>query len=265
MREGYLVVDDTSWQRFERVAEAVSWVWSASAGKPVWGMQVVLLLWTDGQWKVPVGLRLWRASGRSKVELAAGLLCQAHGRGLTPQYVLFDSWYAAARIFNLLDELGWKYVARLKSNRLLEGKALRQRWPQRSGHAHGRLRKVQHSVLVVKDGCCSKINSVYTPIPQEGKRTVSWLGEGESPAFSAHRCHTLSCLMVIVAFANKINSADTPTCPSGMLCSFRRGVVWHSGAIAVTPSRTLFIPPADFSLLAGGFLRRLHCQFVSSK
>ena len=47
---GYLVIDDTSWERFTRVADAVSWVWSSSVGKPVWGMQVVLLLWTSGKW-----------------------------------------------------------------------------------------------------------------------------------------------------------------------------------------------------------------------
>ena len=64
---GYLVIDDTSWERFTRVADAVSWVWSSSVGKPVWGMQVVLLLWTDGKWKVPVGMRIWRKGGPSKV------------------------------------------------------------------------------------------------------------------------------------------------------------------------------------------------------
>ena len=94
-------------------------------------MQGVLLLWTDGRWKVPVGIRLWRAGGRSKVELAAGLLRQAQRRGLRPQYVLFESWYAAARILNVLEGLGWKYVARLKSNRLLDGHALRKKWPRR--------------------------------------------------------------------------------------------------------------------------------------
>ena len=52
-RGGYLVIDDSSWERFTRISEAVSWVWSSSVGKPVWGMQVVLLLWTDGKWKVP--------------------------------------------------------------------------------------------------------------------------------------------------------------------------------------------------------------------
>ena len=116
---GYLVIDDTSWERFTRVADAVSWVWSSSVGKPVWGMQVVLLLWTDGKWKVPLGIRLWRKGGPSKVELAVGLLSQAHRRGLQPAYVLGDSWYAAAQLLNLLDGWGWRYVMRLKSNRKL--------------------------------------------------------------------------------------------------------------------------------------------------
>jgi hypothetical protein len=97
--------DDTSWERFTRVAEAVSWVWSSSVGKPVWGMQVVLLLWTNGKWKVPLGIRLWRPGGPSKVGLAIGLLRQARRRGLQPAYALCDSWYAAAEIMNLLD--GW--------------------------------------------------------------------------------------------------------------------------------------------------------------
>jgi DDE superfamily endonuclease len=81
---GYRVSDDTSWERFARVADAVSWVWSSSVGKPVWGMQVVRLLWTNGKGKVAVGIRLWRKGGPSKVELAIGLLSQARRRGLQP-------------------------------------------------------------------------------------------------------------------------------------------------------------------------------------
>lgn len=149
---GYLVLDDTSWERFTRVADAVSWVWASSVGKPVWGMQVVLLLWTDGKWKVPVGIRLWRKGGPSKVELAIGLLSQARRRGLQPAYVLCDSWYSAAQILNLLDGWGWQYVIRVKSNRLLDKKSLRTTWPQRYGQAQGNLQGVGHPVLVVKDG-----------------------------------------------------------------------------------------------------------------
>jgi putative transposase len=149
---GYLVIDDTSWERFTRVSEAVSWVWSSSVGKPVWGMQVVLLLWTNGKWKVPLGIRLWRKGGPSKVELAVGLLRQARRRGLQPAYVLCDSWYAAAQIMNLLDGWGWQYVMRLKSNRKFGESSLRTTGPHRYGHAQGELRGVEHPVLVVKDG-----------------------------------------------------------------------------------------------------------------
>jgi putative transposase len=149
---GYLVIDDTSWERFTRVAEAVSWVWSSSGGKPVWGMQVVLLLGTKGKWKVPLGIRLWRKGGPSKVELAIGLLRQARRRGLQPAYVLCDSWYAAAEIMNLLDGWGWQYVMRLKSNRKFGDQSLRTTWSQRYGHGRGELRGVEHPVLVVKDG-----------------------------------------------------------------------------------------------------------------
>jgi hypothetical protein len=149
---GYLIIDDTSWARWAMQSEAVSWVWSSSHARVLRGHQVVLLIWTDGQVRVPLGMRLWRRGGYSKVELAAQLLREAERRGIHPEYVLFDSWYGVASLLHLLEKMGWKYVARLKSNRLFEGQAVRQRWPRRYGRAAGRLRKVNHEVVVVKDG-----------------------------------------------------------------------------------------------------------------
>lgn len=149
---GYLIIDDTCWARWAKQSEAVSWVWSSTHARTVRGMQVVLLIWTDGRRRVPLGLRLWQKGGRSKVELAAEMLREAERRGLRPNYVLFDSWYAAASLLHLLADLGWKYVARLKANRLFEGQPVRARWPHRFGRATGRLRKIRHEVAVVKDG-----------------------------------------------------------------------------------------------------------------
>jgi hypothetical protein len=166
---GYLVIDDTSWERFTRVADAVSWVWSSSVGKPVGGMQVVLWLWTNGKGKVPVGIRIWRKGGPSKVELAIGLLRQARRRGLQPAYVLGDSWYAAGQILNLLDGWGWHYVMRLKSNRKVGDHSLRTTWPQRYGHAQGEFRGVAHPVLVVKDGRRSWGTNDLTLTPRDVK------------------------------------------------------------------------------------------------
>ena len=90
--------------------------------------------------------------GPSKVALAIGLLSQAQRWGLQPAYVLFDSWYAAAQILNLLDRWGWQYVTRLKSNRKLDKITVRTKWPHRYGQAQGHLHGVGHPVLVVKDG-----------------------------------------------------------------------------------------------------------------
>jgi DDE family transposase len=149
---GYLIIDDTAWARWAQHSEAVSWVWSSTHGRVLRGHQVVLLLWTDGQVRVPLGVRLWKKGGYSKVELAQQLLREAERRGIRPEYVLFDSWYGAASLLHLLQSLGWKYVARLKSNRLFERQAVRLRWPHRFGRAVGHLRKVNHKVVVVKDG-----------------------------------------------------------------------------------------------------------------
>jgi Transposase DDE domain. len=149
---GYLLLDDTSWQRQTKLSEAVAKVWSSTAGSVRLGMQVVLLVWTDGQRKIPVSMRLWQKGGKSKVELAQEMLSEAFERGINPKYVLFDSWYTSRSILNLVSELGWKYVARIKSNRLLDGERLSRKWRQRFGQACGHLKKVTGEVRVIKDG-----------------------------------------------------------------------------------------------------------------
>ena len=149
---GYLIIDDTTWKRYAKQAEAVSWVWDSTLGKIVSGMQVVLLIWSDGKRKIPVSIRIWRKGGTSKVLLAEQMLRQSKRRGIKPEFILFDSWYSAAKLLNAIESLGWKYVARLKSNRLFEGKAVNQRWHHRFGSKCGWVRKVKHEVFVVKDG-----------------------------------------------------------------------------------------------------------------
>ncbi len=149
---GYLLLDDTTWQRQAKLAEAVSKVWSSTAGGVRLGMQVVLLVWTDGDRKIPVSMRLWQKGGKSKVELAQEMIRETADRGLCPKYVLFDSWYTSRSILNLLAELGWNYVARIKSNRLLNSERLSKKWPQRFGQASGHLKKVTDEVRIIKDG-----------------------------------------------------------------------------------------------------------------
>jgi SRSO17 transposase len=167
---GYLVLDDTTWQRQTKVAEAVAKVWSSSAGGVRLGMQVVLLIWTDGKYKVPIAMRLWQKGGQSKVELATEMLREAAAWGVRPKYVLFDSWYAARAIFNLLTELDWQYVSRIKSNRLLDEEPLKQKWSQRYGQACGHLKRVDQEVKVIKDGKRYWVTNDLTLKPAQIKR-----------------------------------------------------------------------------------------------
>jgi hypothetical protein len=150
--KGALVLDDTTWRRFTKKAEAVSFVWDSSVGKIVFGMSVVLLIWTDGRRKVPLGIRVWQKGGKSKVELAAELLRQAHARGISPEFVLFDSWYAAGALLTLIDDFGWRYIAAAKRNRLFEGIKIGKVFHHRFGRSVGSLRRLRHQILLVKDG-----------------------------------------------------------------------------------------------------------------
>lgn len=149
---GYLIIDDPAWQRFTKKAEAVSLGWDSSIGKVVFGMNVVLVIWTDGKRKVPLGMRVWQKGGKSKVGLAEELLRQACLRGINPLFVLFDSWYASKKLLHLVDDFGWKYICRAKRNRLFEGVKIGKRFRHRFGGERGKLKGVTHQILLIKDG-----------------------------------------------------------------------------------------------------------------
>jgi hypothetical protein len=149
---GYLLIDDTTWQRFGKKLEAASFVWDSTSGKRVFGMQVVLLIWTDGKWRIPLGLRIWQKGGKSKLKLAEEMLREARRRGLNPAFVLFDSWYSGESLLNLLASFDWKYITKAKRNRLFDKVRLDKTFRHRFGRRAGNLKKIRHRCLIVKDG-----------------------------------------------------------------------------------------------------------------
>ena len=61
---GYLIIDDTVVPKpFATAMEDLAWVFSSQQGKPVYGFSVVLLIWTDGRVRIPLGIRLWHKGG----------------------------------------------------------------------------------------------------------------------------------------------------------------------------------------------------------
>jgi Transposase DDE domain len=124
---GYLIVDDTVVAKpyARRLGEA-AWVWSNKERKVLFGVSVVLLVWTDGQIRIPLAFRVWHKGGASKYDLALELLSYARNRlKCKPAFVLFDSWYPSKKLLKRIRDYGWYFVCQLKKNRVFEGQAVR--------------------------------------------------------------------------------------------------------------------------------------------
>jgi hypothetical protein len=64
---GDLIIDNTMLVKPCATAmEGLAWVFSRQERRPVYGFALVLLVWTDGRVRIPLGLRLWRKGGPLK-------------------------------------------------------------------------------------------------------------------------------------------------------------------------------------------------------
>ena len=140
---GYLLVDDTVIEKpYARLLGEAGWVWSSKQRKVVFGVSIVLLVWTDGQVRIPLAFRRWQKGGVSKFDLALELLSYARNRlRCKPQFVLFDSWYPSKKLLKRLRDYGWYFVCQLKKNRRFEGRPLvrylQQPYWQATGYLSG--------------------------------------------------------------------------------------------------------------------------------
>jgi putative transposase len=124
---GFLILDDTvSPKPFATAMEGLAWVFSSQERRLVYGFSLVLLVWTDGRLRVPLGVRLWHKGGPSKYGLALEWLSPArHHRRCRPAYVLFDAWDPSKALRKRIRDYGWDFVCRLKKKRRFNGHAVR--------------------------------------------------------------------------------------------------------------------------------------------
>jgi hypothetical protein len=88
---GYLIIDDTVVPKpFATAMEGLAWVFSSQERKPVYGLSLVLLVWTNETLRLPMSIRLWRKEASSKYELALKWRIHARNRvRCRPECVLF--------------------------------------------------------------------------------------------------------------------------------------------------------------------------------
>ncbi len=96
----------------------VSRHWSGRHHDVVRGINLITLLWTDGDREIPVDSRVYsEADGKSKHDHSWEMLLMARGRGFAPKYVLFDGWYASLEDLKQVRGHGRNWLTRLKGNR----------------------------------------------------------------------------------------------------------------------------------------------------
>jgi hypothetical protein len=93
MKEGYLIVDDTTLDKpYSKKIGFVRYQWSGKHHRTVKGIGLVTLLWTDGQKILPVDFRVYNIDEdeKTKNDHFLDMLDKAEERGFKPKFVMFD-------------------------------------------------------------------------------------------------------------------------------------------------------------------------------
>ena len=120
LRQGILVIDDSTLDKpYARKIELVTRHWSGKHHAVVSGINLITLLWTDGDRHVPVDYRVFdkKQDALTKNDHFQAMLKEAQARGFAPACVAFDSWYSGLENLKLIRSFGWTWLTRLKSNR----------------------------------------------------------------------------------------------------------------------------------------------------
>jgi putative transposase len=119
--KGALVIDDST--RDKRRARHIGLVtrhWSAKHNRPVRAINLISLLWTDGDRQIPIDYRIYsKADGLTKHDHFWEMLLMAKGRGFSPKDVLFDGWYASRENLKQVRGFGWPWLTRLRGDRVV--------------------------------------------------------------------------------------------------------------------------------------------------
>lgn len=120
--QGTLVIDDSTLDKpYAHKMGLVTSHWSGKHGRVVLGINLISLLWTNGQARLPCDFRIYnkQEDGLTKNDHFRQMLSAAAKRGFSPQLVAFDSWYASLENLKLVRDTGWHWLTQLKSNRLV--------------------------------------------------------------------------------------------------------------------------------------------------
>ena len=118
--KGFLICDDSTLDKFySKKIELVTRHWSGKHKRVVSGINLITLLWTDGERYLPVDYRIYNKSSDrlTKNDHFRSMLQKAAERDFTPECVLFDTWYASLANLKFIRSFNWIFLTRLECNR----------------------------------------------------------------------------------------------------------------------------------------------------
>src|SRR3990170_6077051 len=152
-KKTYLIIDDTVIAKpYSKELDLLSWIFSPSDRQYLYGINIVFVIWTDGNTRFPIGFRIWNKNDeKTKIDLAMELLIDAKNiYKIKPNFLLMDSFYPAAKLLKLIRKFRWQWIAKIKSNRLINGIQIQDFFNYRYGNHIGKLSE-NIKALVVKD------------------------------------------------------------------------------------------------------------------
>ena len=122
-RAGILIIDDTTLDKpYATKIDLVHRHWSGKHHRVVHGINLVTLLWSDGEQCLPCDYRFFDKpnDALTKHDHFQAMLTTAHRRGFQPRVVAFDSWYSSLANLKHIRSLGWHWLTQLKGNRQVD-------------------------------------------------------------------------------------------------------------------------------------------------
>jgi putative transposase len=121
--DGVLALDDSTLDKLHAKAiQPVHRHWSGKHKSVVRGINLISLVWADGDRTPPLDYRVYDkpADGLTKNDHFLAMLDAAKKRGFSPRAVLFDSWYSGLENLKRVREHGWTFLTQLKVNRRVD-------------------------------------------------------------------------------------------------------------------------------------------------
>jgi hypothetical protein len=151
---GDLIFDDTLLEKpYSKRIDGVYWQYSSKKNDFEKGINLTVMLWSNGKKCVPIAFMVYEKVNGEPVEtkndFALRALKYAQKLGITPRSVLFDSKYASKKLLHKINDFGWIYYTQLPRNRVFDCEQLSKQEFHLQVRA-GKLKGVQEKVNVIK-------------------------------------------------------------------------------------------------------------------